>query len=115
MEGTVEADCFVKANDTKVERFVSHGYHDWKGNVTQDCLFASPFLMLVTFALTGWEGSVMDAWVFKDAQNYGFNLPASEFQLNLWSTNCFTDRRLITAEGVCKQSLIFTCNAFPAQ
>lgn len=42
-------------------------YRNRKGFTSQNCLFGCTFQLLFTYALTGWEGSAADAWVYNNA------------------------------------------------
>ena len=53
-----------------------------KGFVSQNCLFACNFAFYFVYALTGWEGSAMDARVWDDArENGGFIIPDGYYYL----------------------------------
>ena len=40
---------------------------NWKGQLSQNCLFCCSFDMVFTYTLTGWEGSASNACVFESA------------------------------------------------
>ena len=56
-------------------------YLNWKGFLSQNCLFISDFNMLFTYVFTGWEGSAMDACVWADAVMKGFLAPEGFYYL----------------------------------
>ena len=47
--------------------FIHDACCNWKGFISQNCLFCCLFNLLFTYALTGWEGSAADARVYADA------------------------------------------------
>ena len=56
-------------------------YHNWKGFVLQNCLFACDFGMRFTYVLTGWEGSATDTQIFQDACTSSLEIPAGKYFL----------------------------------
>ena len=54
-------------------------YCNWKGFVSQNCLFACNFGMRFTYVLTGWEGSATDAQIFQDACTSSLEIPAGKY------------------------------------
>ena len=56
-------------------------YHNRKGFMSQNCLFACDFGMKSTYVLTGWEGSATDARIFQDACTSSLNIPAGKYFL----------------------------------
>jgi hypothetical protein len=53
-------------------------YHNRKGFVSQNCLFACNFDLNFT---SGWEGLVTDACVYEDACSFDFHTPAGKYFL----------------------------------
>jgi hypothetical protein len=58
-----------------------HLYYNRKGFVSQNCLFACNFDLEFIFALTGWEGSATDAWLWDVAHHDGLDLPPGKYLL----------------------------------
>jgi DDE superfamily endonuclease len=56
-------------------------YHNWKGFISQNCLFACNFNMKFTYVMSGWEGSATDAHVYQDACESGLVLPTGKYFL----------------------------------
>jgi len=56
-------------------------YHNRKGFVSQNCLFACDFDLKFTYSLTGWEGSATDARVYEDACAHDFQTPEGKYFL----------------------------------
>jgi len=56
-------------------------YHNRKGFLSQNCLFACDFDLRFTFALTGWEECASDARVYDDALLRGFHIPPEKYLL----------------------------------
>jgi hypothetical protein len=54
---------------------------NYKGMLTQNCLAAYTFNMSFLYVLSGWKGSVTDAWVYYHAQIKDFNIPARKYYL----------------------------------
>ena len=48
---------------------------NWKGFISQNCLFCCLFNLLFTYALTGWEGSAADARVYANAIQSDLRIP----------------------------------------
>ena len=61
--------------------FSRHLYYNRKGFISQNCLFVCDFDLNFTFALTGWEGSAIDAWLWGVARNDGLNIPPGKYLL----------------------------------
>lgn len=49
-------------------------YCNCKGFVSQNCMFVCDFGMEFCYALSGWEGSATDAWVYEVVCERGFNV-----------------------------------------
>jgi len=56
-------------------------YRNWKGFISQNCLFACDFDLKFTYMLTGWEGSATDACVYEDACASDFQVPPCKYFL----------------------------------
>jgi hypothetical protein len=56
-------------------------YHNCKGFVSQNCLFACDFDLNFMCTLTGWEGLATDARVYEDACSFDFCTPAGKYFL----------------------------------
>ena len=56
-------------------------YRNCKGFISQNCLFACDFSLKFVYALTGWEGSAMDAWIYKDAPTHDLLIPPHKYYL----------------------------------
>ena len=56
-------------------------YHNHKGTVLQNCLFACDFDMKFTYMLTGWEGSARHAQIFQDVQLSSLDIPQGKYFL----------------------------------
>ncbi|KIK21681.1 hypothetical protein PISMIDRAFT_78742, partial [Pisolithus microcarpus 441] len=56
-------------------------YHNCKGYVSQNCLFACDFQFQFTYTLTGWEGSAMDAHIYQDALSKDLKIPEGRYFL----------------------------------
>ena len=56
-------------------------YHNRKGTVLQNCLFACDFDMKFTYMLTGWEGSATDARIFQDVWLSSLDIPQGKYFL----------------------------------
>ena len=56
-------------------------YHNRKGFVLQNCLFACDLGMKFTYVLTGWEGSATDAQIFQDACTTSLHIPPGKYLL----------------------------------
>ena len=56
-------------------------YHNHKGFLSQNCLFACSFDLKFVFGYTGWEGSAMDNQVWEVALECGLNIPGSHYFL----------------------------------
>src|SRR6267154_4734766 len=63
--------------------FQCSAYHNCKGLISQNCLFACDFDMNFTYALTGWEGSATDARVYEDAVLMTFNSQQASIYLRM--------------------------------
>ena len=61
--------------------FSQAAYRNRKGFLSQNCLFACNFNFMFTYALTGWEGSAADAWVYHDAVNTDLVIPEGSYYL----------------------------------
>ena len=61
--------------------FYQAAYWNWKGFLSQNCLFACSFDLIFTYALTGWEGSAANAWVYHDAVNTDLVIPEGWYYL----------------------------------
>ena len=49
-------------------------YRNWKGFMSQNCLFTCNFDLQFVFSYTGWEGSAMDAQVFDAGLKVGLEI-----------------------------------------
>ena len=56
-------------------------YHNHKGFLSQNCLFACSFNLKFIFGYTGWEGSAMDNQVWEVALECRLNIPGSHYFL----------------------------------
>ena len=56
-------------------------YRNKKGFLSQNCLFACDFNLQFIFCYTGWEGSAMDAQVFKGGLQAGLQIPNGYYYL----------------------------------
>ena len=56
-------------------------YHNHKGFLSQNCLFACSFNLKFVFGYTGWEGSATDNQVWEVALECGLNIPGSRYFL----------------------------------
>ena len=56
-------------------------YQNCKGGIFQNCLFGCSFDLQFIFAYTGWEGSVMNVWVYESALTDGLNIPLGKYYL----------------------------------
>ena len=56
-------------------------YHNQKGTVSQNCLFACDFDMKFTYVLTGREGSATDARIFQDVWLSSLDIPQGKYFL----------------------------------
>jgi hypothetical protein len=56
-------------------------YHNRKGFVSQNCLFACDFELNFTYTLTGWEGSATDARLWGEACDNGLKVPPGKYFL----------------------------------
>jgi DDE superfamily endonuclease len=54
---------------------------NWKGQLSQNCLFCCSFDIIFTYAMTGWEGSASDACVFESGLNYDLKIPEGTYLL----------------------------------
>src|SRR6267154_4175218 len=61
--------------------FECAAYHDCKGLVSQNCLFACDFDMNFTYTLTGWEGSATDVHVYEAACARDLHIPHNKYFL----------------------------------
>ena len=58
-----------------------HVYHNCKGFVSQNCLFACGFDLQFTYSLTSWEGSMTDARLWDQVLEGGLKIPAGKYLL----------------------------------
>ncbi|KIK14943.1 hypothetical protein PISMIDRAFT_116079 [Pisolithus microcarpus 441] len=56
-------------------------YHNRKGSMSQNCLFACDFGMRFSYVLTGWEGSATDARIFQEACASSLDIPHGKYFL----------------------------------
>jgi hypothetical protein len=49
--------------------------------MSQNCLFRCSFDLTFVYALTGWEGSATDAYVYEDARSTDLNIPEGRYYL----------------------------------
>jgi len=56
-------------------------YRNHKGFILQNCLFACDFNLKFSYALTGWEGSVIDARLYDEAWSGGLYIPPNKYFL----------------------------------
>ena len=56
-------------------------YHNRKGFLSQNCLFACNFDFFFIYSLTGWEGSATDARIWNDAQLTDLRIPDGKYLL----------------------------------
>src|SRR6266702_200522 len=56
-------------------------FRDRKGLLSQNCLFTCDFDLHFMYALTGWEGSASDAWVYDDALSQDLDIPEGKYLL----------------------------------
>jgi DDE superfamily endonuclease len=68
----------IPASPPSKERSI---FHNHKGFVSQNCLFACDFDMKFTYALTGWEGSATDAHIYQDACAHNLVIPEGKYFL----------------------------------
>jgi DDE superfamily endonuclease len=54
---------------------------NWKGQLSQNCLFCCSFDMIFTYVMTGWEGSAFDTCVFESALYSDLKIPEGIYQL----------------------------------
>ena len=56
-------------------------YHNHKGFLSQNCLFACSFNLKFVFRYTGWGGSATDNQVWEAALECGLNIPGGHYFL----------------------------------
>jgi hypothetical protein len=56
-------------------------YHNCKGFISQNCLFACDFDLKFVYSLTGWEGSANDSCIYEDAHVHDFHIPHQKYYL----------------------------------
>ena len=56
-------------------------FQNCKGFVSQNCLFGCSFDLRFVYALTGWEGSAADAWIYEDAHSKDLHIPNGKYFL----------------------------------
>jgi len=54
---------------------------NWKGFISQNCLFGCSFNLQFVFAYMGWEGSATDARVYESAFIDGLDIPEGKYYL----------------------------------
>jgi hypothetical protein len=54
---------------------------NWKGFVSQNCLFSCSFDLTFVYVLSGWEGLVTDACLWEDAQMHDLIIPDGKYYL----------------------------------
>jgi hypothetical protein len=77
--------CLGALDGTHIHAFVEDSlrphYRNWKGDVTQNVLAVCTFDMKFLYAITGWEGSVSDSYMYEEARSGTFTIPANKFYL----------------------------------
>jgi len=54
---------------------------NWKGYLSQNCLFVCDFDFLFTYTLTRWDGSTVDANLWNDAHTQDLRMPQGRYLL----------------------------------
>ena len=56
-------------------------FWNWKGFISQNCLFAWSFSLHFVYSLTGWEGSATEAQLWESLQLRGLIVPEGRYYL----------------------------------
>ena len=79
------SDCIGAVDGTHICAFVPLEEHPnmrhRKGYILQNCLFVCDFDLMFTYALTGWDGSTVDATMWHDAHTQDLYIPQGKFLL----------------------------------
>ena len=78
-------DCIGAIDSTHIRAFIPESEHttmqNWKGFLSQNCLFICNFNFLFTYTLTGWDGVTPDAALWNTARSSDLHIPHGKYLL----------------------------------